>query len=624
VRNYTESYGYDQVGNILQMVHDSGAAPTSWTRRYQIEPDPTDPTKPRSNRLVGTSLPSDGPSQYSAPYTYDAHGNMTSMPHLSTVTWNHRDEMANADLAGGGIVYFTYDAAGQRVRKVWEHNGTVEERIYLGGYEVYRKRAATAPTTATPDLERQTIQVLDGVRWIALVETTTADTSQGGAFQPSTVIRFQLGNHLGSAVLEVDDQGLVISYEEYHPYGTTAYHAGTGVAQVSLKRYRYTGKERDEETGLHYYGARYYASWLGRWTAADPKGMVDGPNLYGYVRGNPVRSSDPDGTESRTDGLIRQARAAARQRQEFDANRHAPGRLTPDEIGDVYKNAPQPDYAGPSTPEAAEAQQNAIHQGEAKRAAAKAEAAAHPSPTKGERWQVAKDAARNWALARATQLLSASHPLAPLVVPRLTRPLRAPEPTDNPTNYREWALRQEYDFAQGTLNTVELAASFVPVAEIANAGKLALGKLPMLNGIGMGGGGEIVTFSQQWAASGVATATAGEEGTVVLYHGSQNFKGSTFDLDVAMASKRAGTPQPGIYLTDDFKRAMSGYGRGGQVVRTEVPKSFAESVRQMGGPPGGKRPEFFVNTPEGTEVLNQRVRVLPTNEAFRQWIKGLF
>jgi RHS repeat-associated protein len=65
-----------------------------------------------------------------------------------------------------------------------------------------------------------------------------------------------------------------------------------------VKRYRYTGKERDEETGLYYHGARYYAPWLGRWTAADPAGMVDGLNLYRYSRDNPIVFSDPGGTQS--------------------------------------------------------------------------------------------------------------------------------------------------------------------------------------------------------------------------------------------------------------------------------------------------------------------------------------
>jgi RHS repeat-associated protein len=66
---------------------------------------------------------------------------------------------------------------------------------------------------------------------------------------------------------------------------------------VSAKRYRYTGKERDEETGLGYHGARYYAPWLGRWTAADPIGLGDGVNRFSYVNGNPVRLIDPRGTE---------------------------------------------------------------------------------------------------------------------------------------------------------------------------------------------------------------------------------------------------------------------------------------------------------------------------------------
>ena len=82
-----------------------------------------------------------------------------------------------------------------------------------------------------------------------------------------------------------------ITYEEYFPYGGTAFHSADSTSRE--KRYRYTGKEKDEETGLYYHGARYYAPWLGRWTAADPAGLVDGPNLYAYVRGNPIRMQDP-------------------------------------------------------------------------------------------------------------------------------------------------------------------------------------------------------------------------------------------------------------------------------------------------------------------------------------------
>ena len=67
-------------------------------------------------------------------------------------------------------------------------------------------------------------------------------------------------------MLETNADGGVISYEEYHPYGTSAYRSAKPGFNLSLKRYRFSAKERDDETGLYYFGARYYAAWLGRWT----------------------------------------------------------------------------------------------------------------------------------------------------------------------------------------------------------------------------------------------------------------------------------------------------------------------------------------------------------------------
>ena len=64
------------------------------------------------------------------------------------------------------------------------------------------------------------------------------------------------------------------------------------------KRYRYTGMERDEESGLSYHTARYYVPWLGRWTSSDPLGTKDGVNLYQYVGSHPIRLKDSRGTQS--------------------------------------------------------------------------------------------------------------------------------------------------------------------------------------------------------------------------------------------------------------------------------------------------------------------------------------
>jgi RHS repeat-associated protein len=69
---------------------------------------------------------------------------------------------------------------------------------------------------------------------------------------------------------------------------------------------RFTGKERDSETGLDYFGARYYGSTMGRWLSPDwssrpepiPYANLDNPqslNLYGYVLNNPLAKFDPDG-----------------------------------------------------------------------------------------------------------------------------------------------------------------------------------------------------------------------------------------------------------------------------------------------------------------------------------------
>jgi RHS repeat-associated protein len=111
------------------------------------------------------------------------------------------------------------------------------------------------------------------------------------------LVRYQHHNHIGSAALELDDSAQVISYEEYYPFGTTSYQAKSVAIKAAAKRYRFTGMERDEETGLEYHSARYYIPWLARWLSADPKGLVDGVNLYRSFRNNPLTYSDPKGTE---------------------------------------------------------------------------------------------------------------------------------------------------------------------------------------------------------------------------------------------------------------------------------------------------------------------------------------
>ena len=130
---------------------------------------------------------------------------------------------------------------------------------------------------------------LGRVHRIGLVETRTAGSDDSA---PKQQVRYQHDDHLGSAVVELDEALTPLSYEEYQPYGTTALSLG-----LASKRYRFSGVERDEETGLQSHGVRYYAPWLGRWTCADPIGLRGGINAFAYCSSSPVNRHDPGGTK---------------------------------------------------------------------------------------------------------------------------------------------------------------------------------------------------------------------------------------------------------------------------------------------------------------------------------------
>jgi len=289
MRNYTQYYTYDSVGNILNIRHTAGL--NGWTRYYNYAQD--------SNRLLETTL-GDPDLPFPEKYEYNTHGSMTRMPHLQgsdpklpSMDWDYAEQLQHVDLVGGGHAWHVYAASGQRTRKIIEVNATIKERIYLGGWEIYRE------TTANQlKLERETLHVMDDKNRIALIETKTV--SEGNQVtSPTPIVRYQLGNHQGSASLELGVSGDVISYEEFRPYGTTAFHAGTNIVEDNNKRYRYTGKERDEETGFAYYGSRYYIGWVGRWIAIDPEGTVDGLNLFLFVGNNIINYIDFYGTNKR-------------------------------------------------------------------------------------------------------------------------------------------------------------------------------------------------------------------------------------------------------------------------------------------------------------------------------------
>jgi YD repeat-containing protein len=149
MRRYTETYEIDGAGNLTRIGH---AAPGggSWTRRYQYAAG--------SNRLASSSLPGDATAgPYSATYDYDEHGNTTRAPHLPALEWDFRNRLVAADLGGGGAAHYQYESTGQRVRAVVKRGGVVEERVQLGGWEVFSRHSA-----GQLRVRRETPHVSDG------------------------------------------------------------------------------------------------------------------------------------------------------------------------------------------------------------------------------------------------------------------------------------------------------------------------------------------------------------------------------------------------------------------------------------------------------------------------------
>jgi RHS repeat-associated protein len=316
LRNYTQFYTYDAVGNIQQMRH--GAERGSWTRNYAYAGD--------SNRLLRTWKGDD--TVNAVVYDYDTHGSMLNLyrtPDDYRLRWDYRDMIHQVNLGGGGQAFYNYDADKQRTRKRIERNNggnTVEERLYLGGMELYRRwvngNLVEEIETHHLFVDEQRVLIVEDV-----LSTNNPNLTAG------VLYRYQYSNHLGSVGLELNGDAAVISYEEYHPYGTAAYRAVNAGVRAKTKRYRYTGMERDEETGLSYHTARYYSPWLGRWVSCDPLGIVESTlrrtsnsinviegvttsmqgqmtntesssrqvNLFVFVNDNPLGFVDSDGRE---------------------------------------------------------------------------------------------------------------------------------------------------------------------------------------------------------------------------------------------------------------------------------------------------------------------------------------
>jgi len=274
-RRYQETYSYDDAGNLIHLGHDTdNTARGSYTRTL------TPHEGSNSLRLLETRA-------LRVPYSYDAAGNLLLEADNRRFEWDHAGRLATfrdqTGPANAPTVYaqYRYHGTGERAMKLVRRGKITEVTVYVGAFR------RTSRTTGNERYDE--VSVLHGETRVATLRLGPLDPDARFPDQP---VLYEATDHLASVTDTLSATGEVLNREEYLPFGETAFGSYTH------KRHRYTGRERDEESGLSYHHARYYLPWLARWASCDPSGPVDGPSLYAYARNNPTGRIDPTGLEA--------------------------------------------------------------------------------------------------------------------------------------------------------------------------------------------------------------------------------------------------------------------------------------------------------------------------------------
>jgi RHS repeat-associated protein len=250
--HWSNYYTYDPWGNLYQKVPGAPAGENMFK------------SADSNNRLSGLS--------------YDSAGNVIVDDQGNTLVYDAENRIISTTNNTSGTTTYTYGAGGQRITK------------------------STGATVAN--------------YWFGPSGDTLAETDSSGNFtnyvffggqrlarNVSGDIKYYITDHLHSTAIFADKSGTVLDDNDFYPWGGVVPGVGT---TSSNNHYKFTGKERDTESQLDYFGARYYANATGRFLSPDwaakptsvPYAEFGDPqslNLYSYVRNSPIVRVDPDG-----------------------------------------------------------------------------------------------------------------------------------------------------------------------------------------------------------------------------------------------------------------------------------------------------------------------------------------
>ena len=285
---YTLSMSYDTIHNLVsktqhhEIVEPSGTPVTQHKTTYDF--DYAYGAKPHAATHIGQQT-----------FSFDANGNQTGWTddvsgQRRTITWDDENRVQSL-FDNGHEKSYKYDDGGERVIK----RGPQGETAYVNQFFTMRNR------------EIGTKHVFVGTtRVVSKLLMQDRPGSNPGGNQPLEKDQYYFhADHLGSSNYITDSNGEIYQHTEYFPGGETWVDESSNKQRTP---YKFSGKELDEETGLYYYGARYYDPRTAAWQSADVEierylsGLSRGGvynsanlNLYAYAYQNPVKYSDPNG-----------------------------------------------------------------------------------------------------------------------------------------------------------------------------------------------------------------------------------------------------------------------------------------------------------------------------------------
>jgi RHS repeat-associated protein len=272
----TTNYGYDTVNRLARLTHTNAQNQAIEDFQYTYNTDDeiasinslASAQLMSSAQTVGTADAANRIRQFGqANFNFDDEGqtiNKTDNQGITNYQWDARGRLTRATLPNGQTANYGYDSLGRRSSRT---AGGVTTSFLYDDYDIVLDRGS----------DNSTDDYLNG---LGIDNKLRQASSTTGGF-------YFLQDHLGSTSALTNSTGNVIERMQYEGYGEDNDSAFT--------RYSYTGRERDNLTGMLYYRARWYDPQQGRFFSEDAIDFVDGLNLYGYVSNNPTNLIDPSG-----------------------------------------------------------------------------------------------------------------------------------------------------------------------------------------------------------------------------------------------------------------------------------------------------------------------------------------